>query len=95
MRVCGRSLEPVRNFRLACASPGFVLPPLGLRKRWGIGFEGAGGLPALRDLHLFALVVTIPMAAITQADEIDLAKLIVLRQRQVWPLPKRVDMVDS
>ena len=84
MRVCGRSLEPVQNFRLACASPGFVLPPLGLRKRWGIGFEGAGGLPALRDLHLFA-----------QADEIDLAKLIVLRQRQVWPLPKRVDMVDS
>lgn len=36
----------------------------------------------------------IPVAAVTQADQIDFSKFIVLRQRKVRSLPNRVDVMD-
>ena len=57
-------------------------------------FFDRGGLPTLRNCHGLPLVVPLPVTAVTQRQELDSSKLINIAQRQIRPLPQRMDMMD-
>ena len=81
----------VRANRLDChASPSVS------EKARGFDSHPQGGTrsPALFVDERPPLVVPVPVAAVTQAHEIDVPRFVKLRERQVRPLPDRIDVVD-
>lgn len=92
----GAGRRPGANFPTCARGLAFVEPPPRSPSRKGFSnFQAGGGLPALRDIDLSALVVPLPVAACAQTDQVDTPSLVVLGQRQIRTLPKRIDMVDG
>lgn len=75
--------------RFCRASPSVLLP-------WeNYDFLPRGESPALRNFDLLALVVPLPVAAVTETDQIDPSRLVVPAQCQIRTLPNRMYMVDG
>lgn len=83
-------------FSLTRANSRPVSPPPRSPNRQRISIFKGGGplLPPFRRQLFPALVMSVPVAAVTQADQINSSKFIVLRQREVWSLSNWIDVMD-
>lgn len=76
------------------ARPQFCQASSSVSKRLGILDFLGRGLPPFGNFEFLAFVVSVPMAALTKANQVNTPQLVNLGQCQVWPLPKRDHVVD-